>query len=70
MREDSGDGEAAGAFDVHEKGARGGDEGLFVLFIVLNRSDGWMRRREGDGDGGKKTNLELMLAGFGSGGGI
>lgn len=28
MREDGGDGEAAGALDVHEEGSRGGDEGL------------------------------------------
>lgn len=28
VREDGGDGEAAGALDVHEEGSRGGDEGL------------------------------------------
>ena len=28
VREDGRDGEAAGAFDVHEEGARGGHEGL------------------------------------------
>ena len=31
MREDGGDGEAAGAFDVHEEGAGGGDESLLRL---------------------------------------
>jgi len=33
VREDGRDGEAAGAFDVHEEGAGDGDEGLFVLFF-------------------------------------
>lgn len=30
VREDGGDGEAAGALDVHEEGSRGGDEGLAI----------------------------------------
>ena len=30
MREDGGDGEATGALDVHEEGARGRDESLWV----------------------------------------
>lgn len=29
VREDGGDGEAAGALDVHEEGARAGDESLW-----------------------------------------
>ena len=31
VREDGRDGEAAGAFDVHEERARGGHEGLFFF---------------------------------------
>lgn len=38
VREDGRDGEAAGAFDVHEEGARGRDEGLE---LVLPRLGSW-----------------------------
>jgi hypothetical protein len=34
MRKDSCDGEAAGAFDVHEEGARSRDEGLFAKGVL------------------------------------
>jgi len=37
VREDCGNGEAAGAFDIHEEGAGGGDEGLELMFARLRR---------------------------------
>jgi hypothetical protein len=38
--EDSGDGEAAGALDVHEKGAGGRHEGLELVLASLSRNAG------------------------------
>jgi hypothetical protein len=35
VREDGGDGEASGALDVHEEGARGGHEGLELVLAGL-----------------------------------
>jgi hypothetical protein len=37
VREDSGDGEAARALDVHEEGAGGGHEGLELVLAGLTR---------------------------------
>jgi len=60
VREDGRDGEAAGAFYVHEEGAWGGDESLGVLV------GGW---EKGKG-GGKGRYLELVLSRFGGWGWI
>jgi len=40
VREDGGDGEAAGALDVHEEGSWGGDEGLELVLLGLSSSAG------------------------------
>jgi len=57
VREDGRDGEAAGAFYVHEEGAGGGDEGLGVLV------GGW--EEGGEGGRGGRAYLELVLSRFG-----
>lgn len=44
VREDGGDGEAAGALDVHEEGAGSGHQGLVVEVISTCRHrDGWQQ---------------------------
>jgi len=58
VAEDGGDGEAAGALDVHEEAARAGDERLLGRW-----SDPSYHPREVD-----LSDLELMAAGFGGGG--
>lgn len=37
VREDGGNGEAAGALDVHEEGSGGGHKGLFVTLVSTCR---------------------------------
>lgn len=57
MGEDGGDGEAAGALDVHEEGSRGGDEGLEALESLRVDID-------------RSSYLELVLLGLGGRGGV
>jgi len=58
VREDGGDGEAAGALDVHEEGAGTGHKGLSGV-CVRGCDSGWR-----SGDGGVCIYLELVLAGL------
>ena len=58
VREDSGDGEAAGALDVHEEGAGTGHKGLSGVY-VRGCDSGWRF-----GGGGVCVYLELVLAGL------
>lgn len=59
VREDGGDGEAAGALDVHEEGAGAGHKGLGSGSAGAQRAGGL-----------DCTNLELVLAGLGRGSGV
>ena len=54
MREDGGDGEAAGALDVHEEGAGGWDEGLWRLLVCVDLAVKC----------GGKSYLQLVLSGL------
>ena len=58
VREDGGDGEAAGALDVHEEGAGTGHKGLSGVY-VRGCDSGWRF-----GGGGVCVYLELVLAGL------
>ena len=60
VREDSGDGEAAGALDVHEEGSRGWNQGLYGQV-----SKSFARTIDGP-----RAYLELMLLGLGSRAGV
>lgn len=60
--EDGGDGEAAGALDVHEEGSGGRDESLEV--IIVRWVVGWRKRVD------VLSYLELVLLGLGGRGGV
>lgn len=47
MGEDGGDGEAAGALDVHEEGAWAGDEGLQLVLAGLSLRR-WVEKIDGE----------------------
>lgn len=54
VREDGGDGEAAGALDVHEEGSRGGDEGLELVLLGL-AGRGRVQKINGENLGGGES---------------